>query len=40
MPPVKFVTLDRKKINRTIDLGYEKVEELEDNIRRFLGKGD
>ena len=39
MPPVKFVTLDRKKINRTIDLGYEKVEELEENIRRFLGKG-
>ena len=39
MPPVKFVTLDRKKINYTIDLGYEKVEELEENIRRFLGKG-
>ena len=30
MPPVKFVTLDKKKINQTIDLGYEKIEELED----------
>ena len=40
MPPVKFVTLDRKKINRTIDLGYEKVEALEDKIRLFLGKRD
>ena len=38
MPPVKFVTLDRRKINRTIDLGYGKIEELEDEIRRFLGK--
>ena len=38
MLPVKFVTLDRKKINRTIDLGYGKIEELEDEIRRFLGK--
>jgi predicted patatin/cPLA2 family phospholipase len=36
MPPVKFVTLDNKKINRTIDLGYSKVEELEDRIGRFL----
>lgn len=39
MPPVKFVTLDNKKINRTVDLGYEKVEELEDQIREFLGSG-
>ena len=38
MPPVKFVTLDRKKINQTIDLGYGKIEELEGEIRRFLGK--
>jgi predicted patatin/cPLA2 family phospholipase len=36
MPPVKFVTLDHKKINRTIDLGYSKVEELEDQIGSFL----
>ena len=36
MPPVKFVTLDNKKINRTIDLGYEKVEEMEDRIRGFI----
>ena len=35
-PPVKFVTLDHKKINRTIDLGYGKVEELEDRIGSFL----
>mgnify|MGYP000256494102 CR=1 FL=1 len=40
MPPVKFVTLDNKKMNRTIDLGYEKVEELEEEIRQFLGKDD
>ena len=37
MPPVKFVTLDNKKINRTIDLGYRKVEEYEDRIKSFLG---
>jgi len=36
MPPVKFVTLDHKKMNRTIDLGYDKVEELEDRIGSFL----
>jgi predicted patatin/cPLA2 family phospholipase len=40
MPPVKFVTLDNKKINRTIDLGYRKVEEYEDQIGSFLGKQD
>lgn len=39
MPPVKFVTLDNKKINKTIDLGYEKVEEIEDELRRFLEEG-
>ncbi len=40
MLPVRFVTLDRKKINRIIDLGYGKAEALEDEIRRFVGKGD
>ena len=35
-PPIKFVTLDNKKINRTIDLGYEKVEKMEDRIRSFI----
>ena len=38
MPPVKFVTLDNRKINRTIDLGYSKVEEYADRIESFLGK--
>ncbi len=38
MPPVKFVTLDNRKINRTIDLGYSKVEELEDRIGSFIEK--
>ena len=36
--PDTNVTLDRKKINQTIDLGYGKIEQLEDEIRRFLGK--
>ena len=38
MPPVKFVTLDNSRINHTIDLGYEKVEKIEDSVRRFLEK--
>ncbi len=38
MPPVKFVTLDNKKINQTIDLGYGKVEEIENKVRSFLGE--
>ena len=38
MPPVKFVTLDNSRINRTIDLGYRKVEEFEDRIGFFLEK--
>lgn len=36
MLPVKFVTLDNKKLNRTIDLGYEKMEQLENEVRRFF----
>ena len=36
MPPAGFITRDRRKINRSIDLGYEKVEALEDQIRSFL----
>lgn len=36
--PVKFMTLDNRKLNQTIDLGYEKVEKLEDDIRRFMGE--
>jgi predicted patatin/cPLA2 family phospholipase len=36
IPPAKFITRDRKKINRTIDLGYNKAETLEDEIRMFL----
>jgi len=36
MPPAKFITRDRKKINGTIDLGYRKVEEMEPKIRGFL----
>ena len=38
MPPVRFVTLDNRKINRTIDLGYRKVEEYADRIESFLGE--
>ncbi len=34
--PVKFVTLDNKKLNRTIDLGYERMEQMESEVRRFL----
>ncbi len=34
--PARFITRDRKKINRTIDLGYRKVEEIEDKIAQFL----
>jgi hypothetical protein len=36
MPPAKFITRDREKINRTIDLGYRTVLKLKDRIRRFL----
>ncbi|MDZ7696218.1 MAG: hypothetical protein U5R49_04555 [Deltaproteobacteria bacterium] len=36
MPPARFITRDQRKINRTIDMGYRKVQELEDQIRDFL----
>jgi predicted patatin/cPLA2 family phospholipase len=36
MPPAKLITRDRRKINRTIDLGYRQVEKLENQIRRFM----
>jgi hypothetical protein len=36
MPPARLVTRNRRKVNRTIDMGYRKVEELEDQIRRFF----
>lgn len=36
MPQARFITRDPKKINRTIDMGYRKVEEREDQIRDFL----
>jgi len=36
MPPARFITRNRKKINRTIDLGYQKVKVLENKIRSFL----
>jgi predicted patatin/cPLA2 family phospholipase len=36
IPPAKFITRDSKKINKTIDLGYRKVEEYEDEIEQFL----
>jgi len=38
MPPARFITRNRRKINQTIDLGYKKVEEFEDEIRRFVKK--
>jgi predicted patatin/cPLA2 family phospholipase len=36
MPPVKFITRDRAKINQTIDMGYRAVEALEGPIRDFM----
>lgn len=36
MPPAKFVTRDKEKINETIDLGYQQVEKMETQIREFL----
>jgi predicted patatin/cPLA2 family phospholipase len=35
-PPARFITRDRKKINRTIDMGYQKVNEMEDQITDFF----
>jgi len=36
MPPVKFISRDKARINRTIDMGYRTVEEMEGPIREFL----
>jgi predicted patatin/cPLA2 family phospholipase len=36
IPPARFITRDKKKINRTIDLGYKKAEARKDEIRDFL----
>ena len=36
MPPARFITRDKKKINRTIDMGYKKAEELMDKIMAFV----
>ena len=38
MPPAKFITRDRKKINRTIDMGYRKAMALMPEINDFLGR--
>ena len=34
--PCQVITRDHKKINRTIDLAYRNVEELEDQIGQLL----
>ncbi|MCF8038851.1 MAG: hypothetical protein K9K79_06000 [Desulfohalobiaceae bacterium] len=34
--PVRFISRNKKRINRTIDIGYEQVREQEDEIREFL----
>ena len=34
-PPAAFITRDSRKINRTIDMGYRKVKDLEAEIRMF-----
>jgi predicted patatin/cPLA2 family phospholipase len=39
MPPARFITRDRKKINRTIDMGYRKAKSLEGDLIRFLNGG-
>jgi len=36
MPPAQFITRDKEKINRTIDMGYRTVEALESSIRNFM----
>lgn len=38
-PPAPFVTRDKKKINRTIDMGYRTVQRREKEIGNFLGAG-
>jgi predicted patatin/cPLA2 family phospholipase len=39
MSPAKFITRDKKKINRTIDLGYRKAMSQMGEIKNFLGLG-
>lgn len=39
MPPARLVTRNRRKVNQTIDMGYRKVEDMEDRIRQFFGGG-
>jgi hypothetical protein len=36
IPPARFITRDKKKINHTIDMGYKKAEEHMDEIRAFV----
>ena len=36
MPPARFITRDKKKINRTIDMGYQKTADQMDEIKEFL----
>ena len=36
MPPAPFITRDKKKINRTIDIGYRSVERRQEEILEFL----
>lgn len=36
MPPARFITRDKKKINRTIDMGYQKTADKTDEIKNFL----
>ena len=36
IPPARFITRDKKRINRTIDLGYRKVAGQLDEIKTFL----
>ena len=37
MPPAKFITRDRAKINRTIDMGYRKASQMMEVIQSFVG---
>jgi len=39
IPPARFITRDKKKINRTIDLGYKKAADQMDEIKDFLNLG-
>jgi predicted patatin/cPLA2 family phospholipase len=36
MPPARFITRDKRKINRTIDMGYREAMKQIDEIMRFL----